>query len=160
MPVITGRKNLLQTSLTTPSACLPSDTFEALKALTAANGNTCLQYYGLQRNGTAEERRRRLTSHLGVRLHNNVFQALEDRLHGLDRHQQRSEARQRNFATWNATDDIVPFLKDGDDPLPASFPGTQQGMLDLPDRDLTALHAYYGIDGGDKRQLVHFLGIS
>jgi hypothetical protein len=106
-----------------------------------------------------DARRRRLAAHLGVRLHNNVFQGLEDRLHGLERHQQRSEARQRNFSTWNATDAIVPFLNDAGDPLPGSFPATQQGLLDLLDQGLNELNSYYGIDGGDKRKLAHFLGV-
>jgi hypothetical protein len=139
-------------------ACFPG-TFQALKTLTADNSKTCLQYYGLQWNGTADARRRRLATHLGVRLRSNVFQALEDRLHGLDRHQKRSEARQRNFATWNATDAIVPFLNDAHGPLPASFPATKQGLLDLSDHDLNELNAYYGIEGGDKRELGHFLGV-
>jgi hypothetical protein len=139
-------------------ACLP-DSFQALKTLRFASSGSCLQHYGLPLSGTVEARRRRLAAHLGVRLHNNVFQALEDRLHGLDRHYQRSEARLRNFATWNATDAIVPFLNDAGDPLPASFPATQQGLLDLPDQGLNELNSYYGIDGGDKRKLAHFLGV-
>jgi hypothetical protein len=139
-------------------ACLP-DTFEALRTLSFASSGTCLQYYGLERNGTVDARRCRLATHLGVRLHTNVFQALEDRLRGLDRHQQRSEARQRNLTSWNATDAIVPFLNDAGDPLPASFPATQQGLLDFPDQGLNELYSYYGIDGGDKRKLAHFLGV-
>jgi hypothetical protein len=139
-------------------ACFP-DTVELIKTLSFASSGTCLQYYGLSVNGTVEERRRRLAAHLGVRLHDNVFQALEDRLLGLDRHQQRSEARLRNFAAWNANDAIIPFLNDADDPLPGSFPATKQGLFDLPDHDLTELNAYYGIEGGDKRGLAHFLGV-
>jgi hypothetical protein len=106
-----------------------------------------------------DARRGRLAAHLGVRLHNNVLQAVEDRLHGLDRHQQRSEARQRNFAFWNATDAIVQFLNDAGDPLPASFPATKQGLLDLPDQGLNELNSYNSIDGRDKRNLAHFLGV-
>jgi DNA-binding transcriptional MerR regulator len=139
-------------------ACFP-DTVEALKTLSYVSSGTCLQYYGLPLNGNVDARRGRLAAHLGVRLHNNVFQTLEDRLRGLDRQQQRSEARQRNFATWNATDAIVPFLNDAGDPLPASFPATKQGMLDLPDQGLNELYSYYGIDGGDMRKLAHFLGV-
>jgi hypothetical protein len=139
-------------------ACLPN-TVEAFKTLSFASSGTCLQYYGLPVNITAEERRRRLAAHLGVRLHDNVFEALEDSLLGLDRHQQRLEARLRNFAAWNANDAIIPFLNDADDPLPGSFPATKQGLFDLPDHDLTELNAYYGIDGGDKRGLAHFLGV-
>jgi hypothetical protein len=89
-------------------ACFP-DTLEALKTLSYVSSGTCLQYYGLERNGNVDARRGRLAAHLGVRLYNNVFQAVEDRLKGLDCRQQRSEARQRNFATWNATDAIVAF---------------------------------------------------
>ena len=138
--------------------CFPS-TFEALKCLNSSNCGTCLQYYGLPRSGSLGARRHRLATHLGVRLDNNVFQALDDRLDRLDRHQQRSEARQRNFGTWQAGDAIVPFRNDAGDPLPASFPATQQGLLDLPDDALNELTSYYGIDGGDKRKLAHFLGV-
>jgi hypothetical protein len=139
-------------------ACFPK-TFEALQTLSAANIDICLQYYGLSRSAGVDARRRRLATHLGVRLRKNVFQVLEDRLNKLDCHQKRSEARQRNFATWDATDAIVPFPNDADDPLPASFPATQQGLLDLPDQDVIALGAYYGINGGNKRKLAHFLGV-
>ena len=138
--------------------CFPS-TFEALKCLNSSNCGTCLQYYGLPRSGSLGARRDRLATHLGVRLDNNVFQALEDRLDRLDRHQQRSEARQRNFGTWLATDAIVPFRNDAGDPLPASFPATQQDLLDLPEDVLNELNSYYGMDGGDKRKLAHFLGV-
>ena len=138
--------------------CFPS-TFEALKCLNSSNCGACLQYYGLPRSGSLDARRHRLATHLGVRLDNNVFQALEDRLDGLDRHQQRSEARQRNFGTWQAGDAIVPFRNDAGDPLPASFPATQQDLLDLPEDDLNELNSYYGIDGGGKRKLAHFLGV-
>jgi hypothetical protein len=139
-------------------ACFP-DKFEALLTLSFASSGKCLQYYGLPLNKTVEARRCRLAAHLGVRLHTHVFQALEDRPRGLDRHQQLLEARLRNFATWNATDAIVPFLNDADDPLPGSIPATKQGLFDLPDHDLTELNAYYGIEGGDKRGLAHFLGV-
>jgi hypothetical protein len=142
-----------------PAPAYLPESFEALKSLNYASAGACLQYYGLPRNGNVDARRGSLAAHLGVRLQNNVFQAVEDRLRGLDRHQQRSEARQRNFAFWNATDAIVPFLNDAGNPLPASFPATKQGLLDLPDQGLNELNSYYSIDGGDKRNLAHFLGV-
>jgi type II secretory pathway component PulJ len=146
-------------AMETAPACFPG-TVEALETLSYPNCNICLQYYGVPRYGNVDERRHSLATHLGVRLRNNVFQALEERLDGSDRRQQRSEARQRNFATWHATDAIVPFPNDAGEPLPASFPETQQGLMDLPDQDLDELNSYYGIDGGDKRKLAHFLGVS
>jgi Protein of unknown function (DUF3294) len=138
--------------------CIPA-TLGALDALNSNNSRTCLQYYGLQGNGTVVERRRRLAEHLGVKLV-HPSQAQEDRLQGIDCRQRRADAWHRNYSALDGTDFLVSFPNDNGDPAPQSFPRTLQALLDLSDDDLVELNAHYELEGGNVRRLWLFLGVA